>query len=79
MTSKEDIIVNSFVFISTVILILIIIYYFCLKPNRDRPIVLPIPPSYAQILNERTPEYQIENEDHKPPDYDDSYFIVTSI
>jgi hypothetical protein len=89
MTSKEDIIVNSFIFVSSVILIFITIYYFCSQTNtnrninantnRNRHISILYPPPYGPILEERTPRYEINYDEDKPPDYQEIYNNITNV
>ena len=81
MTSKEDIIVNSFIFISSIILIFITIYYFCSQTNRNRNrhINILYPPPYGPVLGEITPRYEINNNEDKPPDYQEIYNNITNV
>jgi len=79
MTSKEDIIVNSFIFISSIILIFITIYYFCSQTKRNRHINILYPPPYGPVLEEITPRYEINNNEDKPPDYQEIYNNITNV
>ena len=95
MSSKGELIVNSFIFVSTVILIFITIYYFCSQTNintnrnananrnrnrnRNREIIMPYPPPYGLILEERTPRYEINYDEDKPPDYQEIYNNITNV
>lgn len=89
MSSNGDLIVNSFIFVSSVILIFITIYYFCSQTNtnrntnaninRNREIIMPYPPPYGLILEERTPRYEINYDEDKPPDYQEIYNNITNV
>lgn len=81
MTSKGELIVNSFIFVSSVILIFITIYYFCSQTNtnRNRRISILYPPPYGPILEERTPRYEINYDEDKPPDYQEIYNNITNV
>jgi len=83
MTSKGELIVNSFIFVSSVILIFITIYYFCSQTNtnrnRNRHISILYPPPYGPILEERTPRYEINYDEDKPPDYQEIYNNITNV
>ena len=75
--SKHDILTNTLVLILSLIGLCIVIYYFCIKPNRNRPVIIPQPPPYRIILNEISPRY--ENENGKPPNYEEVTITVSSI
>tara|TARA_B100000902_G_scaffold291351_1_gene277660 strand:+ start:48 stop:287 length:240 start_codon:yes stop_codon:yes gene_type:complete len=75
--SKNDILTNVLVLIFSLISLCLVIYYFCIKANRNRPIIIPQPPPYRIIFNEISPRY--ENEEGKPPDYEEINIIISDI
>ena len=75
--SKNDILTNILVLIFSLISLCLVIYYFCIKANRNRPIIIPQPPPYRIILNETSPRYEIE--EGKPPDYEEINIIISDV